>query len=106
MTAEEIVEQLKQLGSDANCAMLSTYTIPWVAAESPHGRELALEWIESEKENVAAAGWATLSGWFSWSGNCYCFGGLASFTIAPCSSLITRTENLVTASRSLVLRLE
>ncbi len=36
----------------------------------------------------------------------YCFGGLASFTIAPCSSLITRMLNLVTASRSLVFRLE
>jgi 3-methyladenine DNA glycosylase AlkD len=45
----------------ANCAMLSEYTVPWVAAESPHGHELALEWIESAKERVAAAGWATLS---------------------------------------------
>jgi hypothetical protein len=44
----------------ANCA-LSEYTVPWVAAESNHGRELALEWIESEKESIAAAGWATLS---------------------------------------------
>ena len=26
------------------------------------GRELALEWIESKKESVAASGWATLSG--------------------------------------------
>ena len=46
----------------ANCPMLSVYTVPWVAAESLHGRELALEWIESPKESVAAAGWATLSG--------------------------------------------
>jgi len=45
----------------ANCAMLSEYTVPWVAAESNHGRALALEWIESDKESVAAAGWATLS---------------------------------------------
>jgi len=46
----------------ANCAMLSEYTVAWVAAESTHGRELALEWIESKKEHVAACGWATLSG--------------------------------------------
>jgi len=46
----------------ANCAMLSEYTVAWVAAESQHGHDLALEWIESGKENVAAAGWATLSG--------------------------------------------
>lgn len=41
--------------------MLSAYTVPWVAAGSPHGRELALEWIESDKEGIAAAGWATLA---------------------------------------------
>src|SRR5438128_6339743 len=40
----------------ANCAMLSEYTVPWVAAESEHGRELALAWIESKKEDLAAAG--------------------------------------------------
>jgi len=36
-------------------------TVPWVAAGSPHGKEMALKWIESEKILVAAAGWATLS---------------------------------------------
>ena len=40
--------------------MLSEYTVPWVAAGSKHGRELALEWIESKDELVASAGWATL----------------------------------------------
>jgi hypothetical protein len=41
--------------------MLSEYTVPWVAAGSKHGRDLALVWIQSKKENIAAAGWATLS---------------------------------------------
>lgn len=41
---------------------ISEYTVPWVAAESLHGRELALEWIDSSKESVASSGWATLSG--------------------------------------------
>jgi 3-methyladenine DNA glycosylase AlkD len=36
-------------------------TVPTVAAGSPHGHELALEWIESDKPLVASAGWATLS---------------------------------------------
>ncbi len=45
----------------ANHATLCQYTVPWVAAESHHGRELGLEWIESKKEGVAAAGWATLA---------------------------------------------
>ena len=45
----------------ANCASVSEYTVPWVAAASLHGRELALEWIDSKKESVASSGWATLS---------------------------------------------
>ncbi len=40
---------------------LSGSIVPWVAAGSPHGREVALEWIESGKDLIAAAGWATLS---------------------------------------------
>ncbi|MEW6306422.1 MAG: DNA alkylation repair protein [Verrucomicrobiota bacterium] len=36
-------------------------TVSWVAAGSPHGHELALEWIESPRPLVACAGWATLS---------------------------------------------
>jgi 3-methyladenine DNA glycosylase AlkD len=47
---------------NANCPMINEYTVPWVAAESNHGRELALKWIDSKKDDVAAAGWATLSG--------------------------------------------
>jgi 3-methyladenine DNA glycosylase AlkD len=43
--------------------MLSEYTVPWVAAGSKHGHELALKWIDSNKENIAAAGWATLGNW-------------------------------------------
>jgi len=35
--------------------------VPWVAAGSPHGHSMALKWIESPKNLVAAAGWATLS---------------------------------------------
>jgi 3-methyladenine DNA glycosylase AlkD len=45
----------------ANSPLISEYTVPWVAAESKHGQALALAWIESRKESVAAAGWATLS---------------------------------------------
>jgi 3-methyladenine DNA glycosylase AlkD len=39
--------------------MVSEYTVPWVAAESPHGVVLAREWIDSPREGIAAAGWAT-----------------------------------------------
>ena len=41
--------------------MISDYTVPWIAAESKFGKELALEWIESDREFIASAGWATLS---------------------------------------------
>ena len=52
---------LQQWVEKASCATLSEYTVPWVAAGSPHGRELALKWIDSKKESVASSGWATLS---------------------------------------------
>ena len=45
----------------ANGGALASATVPWVAAGSKHGDEIALEWIESQDENIAAAGWATLS---------------------------------------------
>jgi 3-methyladenine DNA glycosylase AlkD len=40
---------------------LATSTVPWVAAGSPHGWQIALKWIESENDLIATAGWATLS---------------------------------------------
>ena len=43
------------------CEPLAGSTVAWVAAGSPHGWELALEWIGSGHELVAAAGWATLT---------------------------------------------
>ena len=41
--------------------MLSSYTVPWVASESRFGRELAVEWIDSDEELIATAGWFTYS---------------------------------------------
>ena len=58
MTRGDFQRWLKRATSPA----LFSYTIPWVAAGSPHGRVLALEWIESDKEDVAVAGWSTLAG--------------------------------------------
>lgn len=40
---------------------ISEYTVPWIAAESHFGYELAIEWIDSKTEYIAAAGWSTLS---------------------------------------------
>jgi len=55
-------QDLRRWLDKANCSLLSEYTVAWVAAEGAHGRELALEWIDSKKESVAACGWATLIG--------------------------------------------
>jgi 3-methyladenine DNA glycosylase AlkD len=57
MTKKDLQRWVKQ----AYWYMLSEYTVPWVTAGSKHGHELALEWIDSKKESIAAAGWATLS---------------------------------------------
>ena len=54
-------KDLQRWVEKANNATVCGYTVPWVAAESNHGRELALKWIESKKEGIATAGWATLS---------------------------------------------
>jgi 3-methyladenine DNA glycosylase AlkD len=55
-------KDLRHWVDKTNCAALCEYTVAWVAAQSHHGHELAIEWIESKKEYVAAAGWATLGG--------------------------------------------
>jgi 3-methyladenine DNA glycosylase AlkD len=44
---------------NAKWYMHSEYTIAWTAAESNYARELAMEWIASDKELAATAGWAT-----------------------------------------------
>ncbi|UTW64118.1 DNA alkylation repair protein [bacterium SCSIO 12741] len=54
-------DELQKWVKGAYWYMISEYTVPWTAAESPYGLELALEWIESEEEGIAAAGWCTLS---------------------------------------------
>lgn len=53
--------QLRKWVKGAYWYMISCFTVPWVASESAHGRELALEWMDSDKEQIAAAGWATYS---------------------------------------------
>ena len=55
--------ELNKWVKEAYWYMLFEYTVPWVAAESPHGQELALEWIDAPEENIAAAGWSTFSNW-------------------------------------------
>jgi len=58
--AQMTKKDLKGWLSKANCRMLCSWTVPWVAAGSDHGWSLGLEWIDSKKPDVALAGWATL----------------------------------------------
>lgn len=44
---------------------ISEYTVPWVASSGNYGYELALQWMDSNEEHIAAAGWATLINWVS-----------------------------------------
>jgi len=54
--------QLNAWAKGATWYMLSEYTVPAVAAESPHADELALKWMNSKKESIAACGWCTYAG--------------------------------------------
>jgi 3-methyladenine DNA glycosylase AlkD len=55
MTKKELTHWI----ANATHEPLASSTVPWVAAGSSHGWELALEWIDSKKALTAEAGWAT-----------------------------------------------
>ncbi len=59
MTRDDLQLWVKQAVSNN----ISEYTVPWVAAGGQHGYELALQWIDSKEEYIAAAGWSTLANW-------------------------------------------
>ena len=56
MTRKDLQHWLKTA-----CPTTARWTVATVAAGSPHGYELAREWIESDNDRVSAAGWGTLS---------------------------------------------
>jgi 3-methyladenine DNA glycosylase AlkD len=57
MTKKDLATWVRQSQS----VNVNEYTVPWIAAESNFGYELAMEWIDSKEEYIATAGWATLS---------------------------------------------
>ncbi len=54
-------KDLRHWQQTATSGALCCYTVAWVAAESPHGWELAMEWIDSKDPAAAETGWSTLS---------------------------------------------
>lgn len=53
--------QLDDWVSKAYWYYLSEYAVAWVAAESDFGFKKGLEWINSDDEGIASAGWGTLA---------------------------------------------
>ncbi len=54
-------KELDDWADKAYWYMLSEYTVPWVTSENKDAFKIALDWIDSKEERIAAAGWATLS---------------------------------------------
>ena len=54
-------KDLKKWVKGACGSWLHCFVVPWVASESDHGWDLALEWIEAKSDTTASAGWSTLS---------------------------------------------
>ena len=84
-------KELHQWAENATWYMIGEYAVAWTAAESKHGWELALEWIESDIEKIACAGWCTLS----------CFVSLThdeNLDIKKLKLLLSRVEKTIHAS--------
>src|SRR6202795_1889951 len=48
MTRKQLEAWAKTAGT---LPMISEYTVPWVAVEGPHARDLALKWMQSQTEH-------------------------------------------------------
>jgi len=55
------VDELNDWAEKAYWYMISDYTVAWTAGVHPEAQRIALRWIDSGKEFVMSAGWATLS---------------------------------------------
>jgi 3-methyladenine DNA glycosylase AlkD len=55
-------KELESWAKAARWQMIAEYTVPWVAAEHPDARAIALKWMDAKQEPVACAGWNTYSG--------------------------------------------
>lgn len=86
-------DDLNRWVENAYWSYLSEYTVPWVAAETDFGFELGLEWIRSEKENISAAGWSTLSNYASVND---------SLDLNAYSSLLDEVENTIHKAKNRV----
>ncbi len=61
-------DDLRRWVEEANFYAIAEYTIGWVAGESPYALKLAREWIESDREITAVAGWSTYANYVIYEG--------------------------------------
>ncbi|MFL5808722.1 MAG: DNA alkylation repair protein [Flavisolibacter sp.] len=54
-------KDLQHWVENASWHMISEYIVPWIAAESNFGWELALKWIDSKNPTIGSSGWCTLA---------------------------------------------
>jgi 3-methyladenine DNA glycosylase AlkD len=54
-------KELQRWVEGAYWYMISDYTVAWTASASPYGWEMANEWMKSDNQFIASAGWATVS---------------------------------------------
>lgn len=54
--------QLNRWAKTAGWQLITDYPVPWVASESPYGRELAMKWINARDPQLQCSGWNTYSG--------------------------------------------
>ena len=78
-------DQLRDWAEKSTWYMTSEYSVAWLAADSGHAVDLGKEWIESDKEMIAVAGWSALSNHISITAN-------EELDIPYYESLITRVE--------------
>jgi len=55
-------KQLESWAKKATWHMISDYTVPGVACESPFAAELAQKWIDAKQPTIMCSGWTTWSG--------------------------------------------
>ena len=84
MTKKDLMAWVSQAVSNN----ISDYTVPWIAAESSFGYELAIEWIDDKKDYIAAAGWSTLS-------NLVAIKADSELNIKSLKSLLSRVEKTI-----------
>jgi 3-methyladenine DNA glycosylase AlkD len=84
MTKKELQSWIK----NARWYMHSEYTVAWTAAESNYARELAIEWIDSDSELIATAGWSTYASYIQITPN-------EQLDIPEIAALVSRIEKRI-----------